>query len=139
MHGISWVPGSYCAMRTRLSQALKEEPHDRRIVMVCGDDRVSPYAADDVRRLGFVHVNYLRGGRTAWRKAGQPLQTSSAEDAQKLLTLTEDMWYPPYALKQGATEAMQHYLTWEVGLMDQVNKESYVQFGTQNVHQHPIP
>jgi len=31
---------------------------------------------------------------------------------------------PAYALKQGATEAMQDYLTWEVGPMAQVNNDS---------------
>ena len=38
------------------------------------------------------------------------------------------MWYPPWARKDGVDEAMMQYLTWEIGLLENVAKETYVQF-----------
>ena len=43
-------------------------------------------------------------------------------------TPTDDMWYPPWARKEGVEEAMRQYLTWEVGLLDSVGQETYVRF-----------
>jgi len=39
------------------------------------------------------------------------------------------MWYPPYARQSGVHEAMQQYLTWEVDLLVQLERESYLRFG----------
>jgi len=39
------------------------------------------------------------------------------------------MWYPPYARSSKVEEAMQQYLTWEVNLLAQLEREPYLRFG----------
>jgi hypothetical protein len=50
------------------------------------------------------------------------------EDDDYLLSVTDDMWYPPWSRKEGVRESMIEYLTWEVGLMEFVSEETYVSF-----------
>ena len=122
------VPGSFYAMRSRLSQALQTFEHDRPLVFTCADGRVSRHAAQDALALGHAHVAVLAGGRAAWRAAGQLTEVCPGDHDPLLLTATDDMWYPPYARRTGLTEAMQQYLTWEVNLLEQLAREPYLQF-----------
>ena len=122
------IPGSYYAMRTRLREALRSLDPRRRTVLVCGDGRLSPYAAADVRTLGFLDVHVLEGGRAAWRRAGSALERIGEDTDELVLTATDDMWYPPWARKEGVEEAIMQYLTWETGLLEPVSKETYVRF-----------
>ena len=96
------------------------------LVFVCGDGRLSRYAAQDALALGFSDVCVLAGGRVAWRQAGLPTERCSGDADPKLLTATDDMWYPPYARQSGVEEAMQQYLTWEVNLLEQLAREPHL-------------
>ncbi len=122
------IPGSWYAMRSRLWDALAGVDRESPVVMVCGVGSISPYAAGDVVALGFANVRWLRGGRTAWRRSGRAFETIGDDDDVLVKTPTDDMWYPPWARKEGVEEAMMQYLTWEVGLLDSVAQETYVQF-----------
>lgn len=122
------IPGSWYAMRSQLHDALGRFDRGRRIVFCCTSGSVAPYAAGDALALGFTDVAWLMGGRNGWRRAGHPVETIGDDDDEKLLTATDDMWYPPWARKEGVTEAMMQYLTWEVGLLETVSQETYVRF-----------
>ena len=115
-------------MRSRLWDALPGIDRNVPVVMVCGAGSISPYAAGDVVGLGFSNVRWLRGGRNAWERSGHPLETIGDEEDALVKTPTDDMWYPPWARKEGVEEAMMQYLTWEVGLLDSVAQETYVRF-----------
>lgn len=122
------VPGSAYAMRSHLPQVLERVSPQRALVFVCGDGRLSRYAAQDARALGYAAVSTLAGGRSAWLAAGLPTETCTTDDDPKLLTPTDDMWYPPYARTSAVQEAMQQYLTWEVNLLEQLAREPYLTF-----------
>lgn len=122
------IPGSWYSMRSRLWDALAGIDRNVPVVMVCGAGSISPYAAGDVVGLGFSNVRWLRGGRNAWKRSGRPLETIGDEEDALVKTPTDDMWYPPWARKEGVEEAMMQYLTWEVGLLDSVAQETYVRF-----------
>ena len=122
------VPGSAYAMRSHLPQVLERLSPQRALVFVCGDGRLSRYAAQDARALGYAAVSTLAGGRSAWLAAGLPTETCTTDDDPKLLTPTDDMWYPPYARTSAVQEAMQQYLTWEVNLLEQLAREPYLTF-----------
>jgi len=124
------VPGSFYAMRSHLTDVLKRFALDQPLVFVCGDGRLSRFAAQDARSLGYQTVSTLAGGRAAWLAAGLATETCATEHDPKLLTATDDMWYPPYARTSGVTEAMQQYLTWEVNLLEQLAREPYLSFGS---------
>ena len=125
------VPGSCYAMRSRLRDALSRFRAQTPLVFVCSDGRVSRYAAQDAIHAGWSAVRVLAGGRAAWRAAGLPVERCLGDDDPLLLTATDDMWYPPYARKAGVQEAMQQYLTWEVNLLQQLEREPYLKF---NLH-----
>jgi len=122
------IPGSFYAMRSRLLDALGRFEVHTPLVFVCADGRVSRYAAQDAMDAGWSNVRVLAGGRAAWRAAGLPVERCTGDDDPLLLTPTDDMWYPPYARRTGVQEAMQQYLTWEVNLLQQLEREPYLRF-----------
>lgn len=122
------IPGSYYSMRTHLSTSLTRFRYDDNLVFCCTDGRFSPFAAADAVRMGFVNVTYLDGGRSAWRRAGLPTERIGEDTDDCVLSATDDMWYPPWARKEGVDEAIMQYLTWETGLLDPVSRETYIEF-----------
>lgn len=122
------IPGSYYSMRSRLRSSLSRFRHDDRIVVCCSDGRLAPFAAADARRLGFDRVHWLEGGRGAWRRAGHAVERIGEDTDELVLSETDDMWYPPWARKEGVDEAIMQYLTWETGLLEPVSRETYIKF-----------
>ena len=123
------VPGARYAMRSRLAEALARLPADRPPVFCCADGRLAPHAAQDAIALGRTDARWLEGGRAAWRAAGGALEACRGDDDPLLLTATDDMWYPPYARSSEVEAAMRQYLTWEVDLLAQLEREPYLRFG----------
>jgi len=90
---------------------------------------LAQFAADDAQALGF-EAQYLKGGTAAWNHAGYKTEPSTGDDDPKFLTPTEDVWYRPYDRNKSVEQAMQQYLTWEVNLLAQLERETYVKFTT---------
>lgn len=122
------IPGSFYSMRTQLHQSMKKFATTSPVVVCCGDGTISPFAATDICDLGFTDVRVLQGGRTGWKRAGFPLERIGEDTDEKVLSETDDMWYPPWARKEGVDEAIMQYLTWETGLLEPVSKETYLRF-----------
>jgi hypothetical protein len=95
---------------------------------VCTHGATSPFAAGDALDLGFSRVSVLSGGRSAWRQAKNSIEVIDMDDDDLILSVTDDMWYPPWSRKEGVRESMIEYLTWEVGLMEFVSEETYLSF-----------
>jgi rhodanese-related sulfurtransferase len=123
------IPGSFYAMRSHLARAIAGFATDTPLVFVCGDGNLSRFAAADAIAIGYANTTVLNGGRAAWRAASLPTDTCRGDDDPKLLTTTDDMWYPPYARSSKVEEAMEQYLTWEVNLLAQLEREPYLRFG----------
>lgn len=122
------IPGSCYAMRSGLSTALAGYPKNRTLVFCCSTGAQAPFAASDAIRMGFGDVRWLKDGRPSWRRAGGSFEVIGDGDDALLLTPTDDMWYPPWARAEGAREAMEEYLAWEVGLVDRLKTEEYLRF-----------
>jgi rhodanese-related sulfurtransferase len=122
------IPGSYYAMRSHIVSALSRFATDSKIVFCCSDGRTAPLAASDALKLGYTNVAWLRGGRGEWKKLGESFERIGEETDLLLLTETDDMWYPPWARKEGVEEAIMQYLTWETGLLEPVSRETYLTF-----------
>ncbi len=122
------IPGSHYAMRSGLSTALGRFPKNRTLVFCCSTGAQAPFAAGDAIRMGFSDVRWLEAGRPSWRRAGGSFESIGDGDDELLLTPTDDMWYPPWARAEGAREAMEEYLSWEVGLVDRLKTEEYLRF-----------
>ena len=126
------IPGSYYSMRTRLAESMTRFPHSTSVVVCCGDGIISPFAATDIRDMGFGDVRVLAGGRSGWKRAGFPLERIGEDTDDRVLSETDDMWYPPWARKEGVDEAIMQYLTWETGLLEPVSRETYLSFRVIN-------
>jgi rhodanese-related sulfurtransferase len=122
------IPGSHYAMRSRLAVVLARWPARTPLVFSCGDGRLARHAAQDAIGMGCTDVRWLEGGRLAWHARGLPTEACPGDDDPLLLTETDDMWYPPWARASGVEAAMQQYLTWEVDLLDQLEREPYLRF-----------
>jgi rhodanese-related sulfurtransferase len=110
------VPGACWALRSDLAASLARLPPAQRLVLSCGDGLLSPYAAAEVARLGGKPVAVLRGGTAAWRAAGLALACGD----ERLLSERSDRYRRPYEGTDNPRSAMQGYLDWEYGLVQQL-------------------
>ena len=117
------VPGAHWLLRTDLARIWAELPPVDQLVFTCGDGRLSRLAAADFARLSGRPGAVLQGGTAAWVAAGQPLQRGEAN----LLSLRIDRYRRPYEGTDAPHAAMQAYLDWEAGLVDQLARD-----GTHN-------
>jgi rhodanese-related sulfurtransferase len=113
------IPGAYWAMRTRLKQALASVPVGKEFVVTSPDGMLAHFAAGDLlASRSELSVRALEGGTQGWIAAGFPVDS----EGQRLTCEPDDIWYKPY--QQGAaTQAMQDYLTWEVNLIGQIERD----------------
>jgi rhodanese-related sulfurtransferase len=123
------IPGAWYALRSRLPACLERFPAGARMVFTSSNGVLARYAAQDALALGF-DAQYLKGGTAAWNHDGFKTEPCSGDDDPKFLTATEDVWYRPYDRASGVEQAMQQYLTWEVNLLAQLERETYVSFTT---------
>jgi rhodanese-related sulfurtransferase len=120
------IPGAWWAVRSRLAECLAKFDHDKKLVFTSDDGLLACYAAADAAQLGYVAA-YLDGGTRAWAASGAKLEASD----DRLLTATDDVFYRPYDNSSEREAKMREYLTWEVGLVEQVKKDPTVRFTTQ--------
>ena len=117
------IPGAFFAIRSRLAnhiQACGSAP----VVCTSPDGALARYAAVDLALLLGREVKALEGGTGAWSAAGLLLETGDT----RMLEPAEDVWYKPYDHKAQIEAAMQDYLQWEVGLLEQVRRDPDCRF-----------
>ena len=125
------VPGAWFAIRAQLPQALarihatlaavagQTEPAAR-YVLVSPDGLLAAYAAADLAALQpQARVFVLDGGSAAWSAAGLPTGTGE----QRLASPRIDRYRRPYEGTDNPVEAMQGYLDWEFGLVEQLRRD----------------
>ena len=69
-------------------------------------------------------IRVLDGGTAAWKAAGLPLAAGFKDPLDDPV----DVWYRPYDLDEGNEVAMERYLTWEVGLSQQIERDGTTRF-----------
>ena len=112
------IPGAWFALRSKLAEALATVT-GRDLVFTSEDGRFAQLAAADARAIDPRPVKVLDGGTAAWIAAGQKVATGDERMASPPL----DVWSRPYDRTEGLEAAMRQYLTWEVGLMEQLRRE----------------
>ena len=114
------IPGAWFALRSELPAVVsKLSPGAKRYVLTCGSSLLARYVAGDVRALTDLPVHVLSGGTTAWAAAGLPLE----EGATRLASPLIDRYRRPYEGTDNQDEAMQAYLDWEFGLVEQLGRD----------------
>jgi len=97
------------------------------VVLTSNDGVLARLAAGELAPLVEAPVRVLAGGTTAWRRAGHPM----TEGFENLADETEDIFWRPYERdeRDGEVEAvMNAYLDWEIGLVDQVERDGGADF-----------
>ncbi|MEB5930252.1 rhodanese-like domain-containing protein [Acinetobacter schindleri] len=88
------------------------------VVLTCGRSVLAHYAAEEIKAF-HKKVYVLDGGNVAWEQAGYPLTVDNVQ----ALSPQIDRYKRPYEGTDNSHEAMQAYLDWEFGLVDQLKKD----------------
>ena len=120
------IPGAWFAIRSRLARALPKVAMRGTLVLTSEDGFLAGLAATEAAALTDHPVRWLAGGNAAWRAAGHPL---TADDPQ-LADEAVDVWLKPYEQPKNTTEAMSEYLSWEVDLIQRIERDGSTNFTT---------
>ena len=119
-HRKGHVPTARFAIRARLASYAGSLVETRRpIVFTSPDGALAHFAAADFFAITRTAARVLEGGTDAWRNAGLPLEAGFAD----ALSPPEDIYRRPYEGSDHPVEAMQAYLDWEYGLVDQLARD----------------
>jgi rhodanese-related sulfurtransferase len=113
------IPGARWVLRAQLEQALAQVPKAERYVLTCGSSRLARLAVGEVEALTGKPVFVLEGGTASWVKAGYPLEAGE----RHLVSPRIDRYRRPYEGTDAPREAMQAYLDWEFGLVEQLGRD----------------
>jgi len=120
------IPGARRASRTGLEERLEKiEGDNPTFVLTSPDGVLARFAAAEVSHREDLKVCVLDGGIEAWAGAGYDLESGDDPDAGEL---SEDVWYKPYQQTDAIEEAMHAYLTWEVALVEQIERDGTTRF-----------
>lgn len=113
------IPGAWWTTRAALAEALQHIGPARRLVLTCGSSLLATFAAEDLQALTDAEVWVLEGGNTAWVAAGLPTEAGE----QRLAAPRIDRYRRPYEGTDAPASAMQAYLDWEFGLVEQLGRD----------------
>ena len=113
------VPGAAWALRTSLADpGLRDRlGHPARLVLTSADGMLARFAAADVP--AGTEVLVLAGGTAGWARSGRPLESGPTA----MLSPVIDVYRRPYEGTGVDPEAMQAYLDWEYGLVEQLDRD----------------
>ena len=115
------IPGAWWLLRSQMAQDFTRVHKANRYVLTCADGRASRYAVAELQPLlrPGVEVLCLTGGNAAWLAQGFSTQQGESYLASPRI----DRYRRPYEGTNNPLEAMQAYLDWEYGLVDQLKRD----------------
>jgi rhodanese-related sulfurtransferase len=113
------IPGAHWALRAQLPEALAKVPPAERYVLTCGSSQLARLAVAEVEALTGKPVFLLEGGTTHWIAEQLPLEAGETH----LVSPRIDRYRRPYEGTDSPKEAMQAYLDWEFGLVEQLARD----------------
>jgi rhodanese-related sulfurtransferase/predicted metal-dependent enzyme (double-stranded beta helix superfamily) len=113
------IPGAWFAIRSRLAAAAGRLPRAPLYVMTSPDGVLARLAAPELAAATGVAVKVLHGGTASWRATGLPIATGEEHMADG----SDDVFHRPYDRDKGIEQAMRDYLSWEVDLVRQIERD----------------
>ncbi|MBD8123366.1 rhodanese homology domain-containing protein [Pseudomonas lutea] len=113
------IPGAWWTLRADLAQALQAIPVAGRYVLTCGSSKLARLAVAEVEALTGKPVFVLKDGTASWIAAGLELEHGESHLASPRI----DRYRRPYEGTDAPREAMQAYLDWEYGLVEQLARD----------------
>lgn len=118
------ISGAWWAVRSRLANSLSDVSGDGPLVCTSPDGILAAYAASDISELTDRPVRVLDGGTAAWQAAGLPV----AQGFENMADQNNDIQYKAYDHDDNIEFHMQEYLSWETGLVEQVERDGTARF-----------
>lgn len=113
------IPGSWYALRSQLANALKNIPEVDRYILTSNPSELAYFAAHELEKLTQAEVFVLDGGTQSWTQHGLELEKGASHLASPAL----DRYKRPYEGTSVDPKAMQAYLDWEFGLVEQLGRD----------------
>jgi hypothetical protein len=93
------------------------------VLLTSEDGVLASLAVADAQALTQEPVHWLKGGNAAWRAAGLPLATDARMADEPI-----DLWLKPYERPNDHEAAMNAYLSWEIDLLDRIERDGTTHF-----------
>lgn len=115
------IPGAWWLLRSQMQQDFTRVHKANRYVLTCADGKASRYAVEELKQLvrPGVQVMWLKGGNASWIAQG----FSTQQGESYVVSPRIDRYRRPYEGTQNPEQAMQAYLDWEYGLVDQLKRD----------------
>jgi len=113
------IDGAWLVSRNRLAESVSQLPAAGTYIVTSTDGFLAAHTAADLRAASGVRTLVLTGGTAAWRDSGLPLRTGR----ERLTVTPADVYKRPYEGTDNAASAMQSYLDWEFGLVEQLARD----------------
>ena len=127
------IPGASWCTRLRLVEALETLRQEGRlqteVVLTSDDGLLARVALADAQawaraQSNELHAGALIGGTAAWLAADLP----TSNGLEHTIGPTDDVWFKPYDHRGRQEEFMRDYLTWEVALVEQIERDGTTRF-----------
>jgi len=125
------IPHAIWGVRGRLGPVVARLASARRIALTSPDGTLARFAHAEVAAMTKAEVLVLDGGTAGWRAAGHPLvadRTDPPDDA------CIDFYLRAYDRNSGVEAAMNAYLTWEIDLVNEIQRDGTIAFGVAAAH-----
>lgn len=113
------IPGAWWLIRSRQREDLRALPDAKRYVVTCGTSALARFAAPEIAAITGKPVEVLEGGTAAWIEKGLPLESGETHLGSPRI----DRYRRPYEGTDAPREAMNAYLEWEYGLVEQLGRD----------------
>jgi rhodanese-related sulfurtransferase len=121
----SHIPRAWWSVRSRLASEVSQIPSTDCLVLTSPDGKLAHLATKEMETLRpEATVRVLEGGTNAWVAKGLP----TSEGMEGAISEADDVWYKPYEQTDAPYEAMRDYLTWEVALLEQLERDGDAKF-----------
>ncbi len=113
------IAGAWYALRSELGSILSRTSHAVSYILTSPDGVMARFAFPYFRDLTPKPTYLLEGGTAAWTRQNLPLTSSDLRFASEPI----DRYQRPYEGIEAPASAMQAYLDWEYGLVDQLKRD----------------
>ncbi|MFP6728169.1 MAG: rhodanese-like domain-containing protein, partial [Alphaproteobacteria bacterium] len=113
------IPGAYWGVRARLAESLPKLQQKTTLIFTSPDATLARLAVPEASELTGMRVAVLTGGTQAWANSGQEL----AIGLENMVDERDDTWLKPYDHAAGVEDRMRAYLTWEVDLLKDIERD----------------
>jgi rhodanese-related sulfurtransferase len=115
------IPGAWWILRSQIEQDFSRIHKANRYVLTCSNGHAARYAVHEIKKLirPGVQVAYLSGGNEAWFSEG----FSTQQGESYVVSPRIDRYRRPYEGTSNPAAAMQAYLDWEFGLIEQLKRD----------------